>query len=354
MKNIFSLVIAMICLMANAQHENHQNSENGETIDHSKMEHNHDLNLEAPISVMGSHMHKKGSWMVSYRFMNMNMKGLRKGTNDISNAEGHDSGYMVTPLEMGMNMHMVGVMYAPSQKLTLMTMFGIVENNMDLQMRNMSGMIMPFSTNSSGFGDLKIAGLYNFLTKKDRTLHGQLEVSLPTGSIDETTTTPMSNGNEVVMPYPMQIGSGTFDTELGLTCVRTNEKISWGHQLKGTFRLGENSNDYTLGNEYKLDNWLVLKVVDWMSISGRLEGVVIEAVSGANPDLNPMMVSTADTANSGGNYINSGIGLNAYILKGVFKDLQFGAEYEIPLYQDVNGIQLKLGSILTIGLLYAF
>lgn len=354
MKNIFSLVIAMICLIANAQHENHQNSENGKTIDHSKMEHSHDLNLEAPISVMGSHMHEKGSWMVSYRFMKMNMKGLRKGTNDISNPEGHDAGYMVTPLEMGMNMHMVGVMYAPSQKLTLMTMFGIVENNMDLQMRNMAGMIMPFSTNTSGFGNLKIAGLYNFSTKIDRTLHGQLGVSLPTGSIDKKNITPMSNGNEVVMPYPMQIGSGTFDMELGLTYVRTNEKISLGHQLKGTFRLGENSNDYTLGNEYKLDNWLVLVIVDWMSVSGRLEGVIVEGISGANPDLNPMMVSTADTANFGGNYINSGIGLNTYVLKGAFKGLQLGAEYELPLHQDVKGIQLKQANTLTVGLLYAF
>jgi hypothetical protein len=339
MKNIFSLVIAMICLITNAQHEHHRNSQNGETLDRSKMEHNHNLNLEAPISVMGSHMHEKGSWMSSYRFMNMTMNGLREGTNDISNTEGHETGYMVTPLEMGMSMHMVGIMFALSQKLTLMSMFNIVENDMNMQMINMAGMIMPFSTSSSGFGDVKISGLYNFLNKKDRTLHGQLGVSLPVGSIDETVTTPMSNGNKVVLPYSMQIGSGTFDSDFGLTYVRTTEKISWGHQIKGTFRFGENSNDYTLGNECNLDNWLVLKVVNWLSVSGRLEGVIVEGISGANPDLNPMMVSTADTANYGGTYINSGIGLNTYVIKGAFKDLQLGAEYELLLHQDLNGIQ---------------
>jgi len=30
----------------------------------------------APISVMGDHMHKMGEWMVSYRYMSMEMEGL--------------------------------------------------------------------------------------------------------------------------------------------------------------------------------------------------------------------------------------------------------------------------------------
>ena len=34
----------------------------------------------APISVMGDHMHAMGEWMVSYRYMTMDMKGLLKGS----------------------------------------------------------------------------------------------------------------------------------------------------------------------------------------------------------------------------------------------------------------------------------
>ena len=32
----------------------------------------------APIGVMGEHMHKKGEYMLSYRFSHMQMKGNRK------------------------------------------------------------------------------------------------------------------------------------------------------------------------------------------------------------------------------------------------------------------------------------
>ena len=34
-----------------------------------------------PISVMGDHMHKMGEWMISCRYMTMDMKGLNKGSN---------------------------------------------------------------------------------------------------------------------------------------------------------------------------------------------------------------------------------------------------------------------------------
>ena len=40
----------------------------------------------APISVMGDHMHAMGEWMVSYRYMTMDMEGLLHGSNEVSKA----------------------------------------------------------------------------------------------------------------------------------------------------------------------------------------------------------------------------------------------------------------------------
>ena len=309
----------------------------------------------APISVMGDHTHGKGEWMFSYRFMQMNMEELIGGKNDISNDDAHDSGYMVTPKEMPMNMHMFGVMYAPTDRLTLMLMANVIENDMNLQMRNMgTGMIMPFSTASSGFGDLKIAGLYKLFNKNSQAMHAELGLSIPTGSIEEKDETPMSMGNEIILPYPMQIGSGTFDTTLGLTYLGQNETFSWGNQLKGELRFGKNDNDYRLGNKYRLNNWLAVKATKWLSFSARVEGLIVSEIEGANPDLNPMMVTTADTDNSGGTYINSGVGFNAYVPSGNMKNLRVGFEYGFPIYQKVNGIQLKQKETITIGLQYSF
>ena len=104
--------------------------------------------------------------------------------------------------------------------------------------------------------------------------------------------TPASNGNDVILPYPMQIGSGTFDPILALTYLAQNDNVSFGSQIKGVFRLGENSNDYRLGNRYSLNNWVALKVTDWLSFSARIEGAIIGEINGANPVLNPNMVIT--------------------------------------------------------------
>ena len=69
---------------------------------------------------------------MSYRFMNMGMNKLKEEDNNISNTDALNN-YMVVPENMSMNMHMLGAMYAPSNKITLMAMANYIENDMNLQ-----------------------------------------------------------------------------------------------------------------------------------------------------------------------------------------------------------------------------
>ena len=65
----------------------------------------------APISVMGDHMHKMGEWMVSYRYMSMEMEGLLAGSKDISANDANSTfGFPLgmLPKDMKMDMHMFG------------------------------------------------------------------------------------------------------------------------------------------------------------------------------------------------------------------------------------------------------
>ena len=199
----------------------------------------HRPDAHAPISVMGDHMHHKGEFMFSYRYMTMDMRQLRQGTRDAANMNAF-ANYMVAPQNMTMNMHMLGVMYAPSNKTTLMVMTNYIENNMDLQM--MSG--MGFNTNSSGFGDVLVSALYSLFNKNRKAMHVQIGVSIPTGSIDNKDILPMSMGNKVQLPYPMQTGTGSFGTKLGFTFLGQCDKISWGHQLTGMININDNNQDY--------------------------------------------------------------------------------------------------------------
>ena len=307
----------------------------------------------APISVKADHYHGKGGLMFSYKFMNMKMERLLTGDDAISNDSAHNAGYKVTPLRMPMQMHMFGMMYAPSDRITLLGMVKVIKIKMDLQMRMANGMLKPFATSSSGFGDITLGMIYKILNKNKQSFHGNLTFSLPTGSISVTDETPMSAPNEIQLPYPMQIGSGTFDTNLGFTYLGQRDSFSWGSQISTTIRLGENADDYAFGNNYVINNWIAIKATDWLSVSGRLEGMLVDKIRGSNSNLMPMMVTTADTQNSGGTYINSGIGFNLYAQKGTLKDLRLGVEFASPLYQKINGIQLKRKETITIGLQYS-
>jgi len=287
--------------------------------------------------------------MFSYRYMYMNMDELKSGKDDTS-AEGALVDYMATPVRMPMNMQMLGMMYAPGDNIILMAMFNYVSMSMD-HVTRMGG---RFTTEASGFGDVRLSALYKFFNKDRQSLHGQLGISLPAGSVTESDVIPASAPDKVALPYPMQVGSGTFDTNLALTYAGQANTVSWGSQAKGVFRFGENDRQYRYGNRYSLNNWFAVRTSTWLSLSTRLEGLVVTEIHGADPNLNPMMVITADTANTGGTYVNAAFGCNTYIPSGALKNLRIGFEFAFPLIQDVHGIQLKTKEILTTGLQYSF
>ncbi|MDR6299438.1 transporter [Mesonia maritima] len=311
----------------------------------------------APIGVMGDHYHHKGEFMFSYRFMTMQMKDLRYQDEDVSKDFVYNN-YMVTPQKMLMNMHMLGAMYAPSDKLTLMAMGNYISNDMDLQMQmtNNMGMNMrsDFTTNSNGFGDVSLSALYRIFNKNQHSLHTQVGVILPTGSIEKKDETAMSNENKVILPYPMQIGSGSFSTQLGLTYLWQKEMISGGIQGKTMLRLNDNKNDYRLGNQYNATSWLALKASEYLSFSVRGEVSYTDDISGRNEVLNPMMVTTVNPKNYGGFIANYAIGVNFLIPQNALKNLRFAAEIILPAYQEPNGIQLKQNYTLTFGTQYSF
>ncbi len=179
----------------------------------------------APISVMTDHTHHKKEFMFSYRYMAMDMRDLRQGTEDATVADAH-ANFMVAPLNM--TMHMLGGMYAPSDKITLVAMANYIENDMNLQMRNGN----QFNTNTSGLGDVMLSALHKLFNKNRQAMHAQLGINLPTGSIEEQNVLPVSMGNPVQLPYPMQTGTGSFGAKLGLTYLGQRDHFSWGTNLQ--------------------------------------------------------------------------------------------------------------------------
>lgn len=300
----------------------------------------------APIHVMGDHMHAKGELMFSYRFMTMQMQGLLSASSEIQDSEVFKT-YMIAPKNMTMNMHMLGAMYAPSDKLTLMVMANYNDSNMQLR----SKMNMPFETQSSGFGDVSISGLIHLMTAKRQKMHAQVGVSLPIGSLNQRGSTPMNS--DVRLAYPMQLGSGTWDPYVALTYLGQTDNTSWGLQSGIKTRLGENAEGYTLGNNFHVVGWCAAQASKSLSFSGSMRFTSFGSISGQDVAFNPMMMPMFDTKNSGRTQLDIGLGSNYLISEGAFKNLRFAVEVTWAVSQKVEGIQMKNTWCGMFGLQYA-
>lgn len=325
----------------------------------------------APIGVMGDHMHKKGEFMLSYRFMYMQMEGNRVGTDEVSETEiattvpnvffgnpMQPPTLRVVPTEMPMQMHMIGAMYAPTDWLTIMTMGMFVQKDMThttFQGGMGTNILGTFETSTSGIGDTKLAFLLRLLQKNKHHIHANVGLSIPTGSITETDEilTPMNMRPTPRLPYPMQLGSGTFDPSLGVTYTGKTEKIAWGGQASYLLRLGENEENYTFGNQFSLQTWGMYGFANWISASLRFSFYDLQSIDGQDSNI-VAPVQTANPDFHGGQGIDTSFGVNLLGTKGFTKDFRLGLEFDLPIYQDLNGPQLETDYNITVGLQYAF
>lgn len=323
-------------------------------------------NTHAPIGVMGDHVHDAGEWMVSYRLMSMPMKGNLAGDRGIGPDEivttvpnrffgtpGQPPTLRVVPTEMDMTMHMLGLMYAPSDRVTLMTMLNYLSNDMDHRTYQ-GGMgttvLGTFTTKSSGLGDGSLSALVRLAGRDALKVHATLGVSLPFGDIEnrDAILTPMNMRPTVRLPYPMQLGSGSYDPIVGVTAMHVTERYSWGGQWRSTFRVSDNDEDYRLGDEHRLTAWVAYSPRHSTSLSLRADFMDKGEIDGIDPAI-VAPVQTADPDRQGGKRLDVGVGVN-FAAAGSFEGWRLAAEYMLPVYQDLNGPQLETDGILTLGL----
>jgi hypothetical protein len=324
----------------------------------------------APISVMGDHTHGEGGWMLSYRYMNMQMDGMRSGTERVHSQDVFAANYAVAPENMTMEMHMLGMMFAPTDKLTLMAMANYIDTEMEHRVLSLPPLVEAigddqFTTRSNGLGDIRLSALYRFYLEENRKAHFGLGLSLPTGSINEKDRTPRPGDppsfNKNQLPASMQLGSGTFDLLPSLTYVQQFTDWSWGAQANGVIRLeSENDNNYRLGNKFELISWIGYNLSDWLGLNGGLSYAYTGELKGDQKDVGtsgPMgrrSVTTAFSDNYGGERIDVLFGINLLKPTGFLKGHRLSLDLHLPLWQDLSGYQLETDSVLTLGWQKAF
>ena len=331
----------------------------------------------APIGVMGEHRHKPGQVMFSYRFMRMWMEDNLIGEDEVDPAgiaanvanpffgnapfpTGVAPNMRIVPINMRMDMHMFGAMYGLTDRITLMGMVPYIEKSMEhLTFLGPRGTALrgAFATASEGFGDISGTASIGLIEQEapDRELHVDLMLGLsaPTGSTSEAddVLTPIGTRPTVRLPYPMQIGSGTWDFLPGVLYTQREGKLSWGAQWRGTIRLEDSNDDgYSLGDKHMGTAWAAYRWLPWMSSSLRVMAQTMERIDGQDP----LIVAPVQTANpqfQGGDRVDLLLGVNLIAREnaGWLCGHRLALEAGMPVHQDLNGPQLATDWTFTVG-----
>lgn len=364
MKNTVVLaVLAGLSVNANAGEGSHS--------EHHSHQDNHTVRSSAPAGIMGDHTHAAGEFMLSYRRMEMRMSGNRQGTDRIDldtivttldNPSGMPPKVRVAPVDMQTSMDMFGLMYGVSDQWNVFAMLNYVRKNMDHQTyAGPSGDTVRgrFNVTNEGLGDTKIGLLYqpkSLVSSPNIDTVFKLGLSIPTGSIDEEAEvlTPMNTRPVLRSPYAMQLGSGTYDVMPALTAKYYQGARVFGAQYSGVIRTGTNDEGYRLGNRHELTAWGALCLTPEISLNTRVLLQQVDAIKGRDSQI----VAPIQTANPD-NYERFdalvGVGFEYRFATTSFeKGIKVVGEYLVPVYQDVEGIQMNRDSMITLGLKTSF
>jgi hypothetical protein len=297
--------------------------------------HNHSVKGLAPIGVMGDHVHNEGGVMFSYRYMKMKMNKL---SNNLSVDDYFsESSYMMAPEEMETEMHMFGGMYAFTNTVSLSIMSSFV--NKEMIMIKKMGRSEVKST-SSGLTDIKINTLVKIAEDDNHRFIAKAGFVLPTGSITQ-------EDNNTELAYGMQLGSGSYGVDLGLTYSYFLNTWSLGSQVGVLSYLNENSNDYTKGNEYLINLWISKAFTDKFNASIRFNQLSIDPLK-SNEKTSMLMSSSFDPKGQHGSRNSIFLGFD-YSFSGAMMGNRVSIEFSKPLGDDLSGQQLESESMTTIG-----
>ena len=306
----------------------------------------------APAGVMFDHMHKAGGFMVDYRYAYTSAGGdTLHGTQTASDHEIAKKGCLphrcaMRPSDMTMTMHMLDIMYAPTNWMTLMIMPMWMTHDMTMKpltahgahMDEMAGHSMHGGTHShgtEGWGDTTFGPELKLAEGPGYHLQVAPMFSAPTGSVDK-------KRNGQFTHYMMQPGSGTWDFIPSITYTGRADRFAWGAQVLGVVRLEEeNDSGYRLGDVVQVTGWGSYRLANWISASIRglytEQGEIEGHYNGPHGHASPPDLQF----NYGGRFWDIGFGINTVVPSGALKGLRLSAEWLQPVEQDVNGYQLK-------------
>ena len=299
-----------------------------------------------PLGVRFANPLENQRFRVAYRFERMERRGLLNGDRHLSPRNVIDdprNQYDRAPRTLEVTVHTVQLAYAPHPRATL-----IIEVPFLLKELETVHDSDPRTKDSSqGVGDVGFTLLVPFIRKGNESSSFYIGFDIPTGSIRR-------GGDEMRLPFDLQIGNGTFDFEWGWTYRGEMDWLSWGGQVSGRHPLGKNDLKYRVGSRFDASAWGAVRLLAGWSASLRLGWQKQNNIRMQGRDLtvDPILDPSDNPKKRGGTLIIVSPGLTFELPR--FGNQRLAVEFGIPVHQDLDGPQLKQDWSVKAGWQWAF
>ncbi len=202
-------------------------------------------------------------------------------------------------------------------------MTSYIENTMRMNLNNGN----DFTMTSGGVGDVTLLAKYRAYADDNLVPTNQVSVlfglSLPSGSISKkfsNHTNDTFNGS--LLPFKMQLGSGTVDPIIGLTYQGSRDPFWWGFNTQLEGHIYDNEQGYRRAQELRYDFYAMKQVHDKVVVHAQLNGWyegkfsdeaydvrVLGAGHNALSTANNLISPLFDPDNYGGHKLHFGLGV---------------------------------------------
>lgn len=198
-----------------------------------------------------------------------------------------------------------------------------------------------YASHTSGLGDIKVVGRYQGFTPQ-RNLGVLLGLKLPTGSHTKTgtSTDPSTPGESALIDPGLQPGTGTTDLIAGAYFFDALNQ-DWDYFAQGTVQTALNEKDgYKPGTGYNLNGGV--RYMGWDAATPQLQVNIRHVLHDTG--------AAADTVSTGGTLVY----LSPGVVVPVAKQASLYGFVQLPVYQDVRGVQLTPKYTFSVGAHFSF
>ncbi len=289
------------------------------------------LDARPPAGLVGAQLMPAGDLRVQYTFGRMSFGDVRFETQTVPFLDVLDI-YSGAPLERTETEHRVSLEYGLSSSITLAIAGAWLGKTRDLANED-----FLVSNESSGVSDVLAGALFRIYEGNGVSAHLNAAVEIPTGSIEKVG--PDLTGNTRLLPYDMQMGSGSLTVVPGASAAIQNEFGTVGGQALAKFRIMDNGRDYRLGDEFHGNVWMAYNVSALLSVSTGARIRSWGSIKGEDAAMDPTLEPGQDPLLSSGTVVAIPAGLNLRVPEGFLAGTEVLFEFVFPAYQKFDNLR---------------